>query len=85
MSKNQKHGKGSRAKLREFFFANVGKKLDSDTLRDIAGTSEWARRVRELRNEEGMNIITHNDRSDLKMGEYILLDLKIKPAFVLTP
>lgn len=28
-----------------------------------------------------MNIVTHNDRSNLKMGEYILLDLKIKPAF----
>jgi len=67
--------------LREFFTENVGKVLDSDTLREVAGTSEWARRVRELRNEEGMNIITHNDRSDLKVGEYILVDLKIKPAF----
>jgi hypothetical protein len=34
--------KGSRAKLREYFIANVGKVLNSDTLRDIAGTSEWA-------------------------------------------
>ena len=74
-------GKGSRTRLREFFLSNVGKTLDSDTLRDIAGTSEWARRVRELRNEEGMNIVTHNDRSDLKIGEYILLDLKVKPSF----
>jgi 5-methylcytosine-specific restriction endonuclease McrA len=73
--------KGSRAKLREFFIENVGKVLDSDTLREIAGTSEWARRVRELRNEEGLNIITHNDRTDLKPGEYLLVDLKIKPAF----
>ncbi len=31
-----------------------------------AGKSEWGRRVRELRNEEGMNIVTHNDRSELK-------------------
>ena len=74
-------GKGSRAKLREFFVENVGKVLDSDTLREVAGTSEWARRVRELRNEEGLNIITHNDRADLKPGEYLLVDLKIKPAF----
>jgi hypothetical protein len=59
----------------------MGKILDSDTLREIAGTSEWARRVRELRNEEGMNIVTHNDRSDLKVGEYLLADMKIKPAF----
>ena len=81
MKKKPAKGKGSRAKLREFFIENMGKVLDSDTLHDVAGTSEWARRVRELRNEEGMNIVTHNDRSDLKMGEYILLDLKIKPSF----
>ncbi len=81
MKQKPSKGKGSRAKLREFFLANVGKILDSDTLRDVAGTSEWGRRVRELRNEEGMNIITHNDRSDLKVGEYLLADLKIKPAF----
>lgn len=28
-----------------------------------------------------MNIVTHNDRSDLKPGEYILLDLKPVPSF----
>jgi len=73
--------KGARAKLREFFIANVGKTLSSDTLRKVAGTSEWARRVRELRNEEGLNIVTHNDRSDLKPGQYLLVDLKPLPAF----
>lgn len=60
MSAKAPKGKGSRAKLREFFIENVGKILNSDTLREIAGTSEWGRRVRELRNEEGMNIVTHN-------------------------
>lgn len=28
-----------------------------------------------------MNIVTHNDRSELKPGQYILLDLKPLPAF----
>ncbi len=74
-------GKGSRAKLREFFLANVGIVLDSNTLREVAGTSEWGRRVRELRNEEGLNIVTHNDRSDLKPGQYLLIDIKPLPAF----
>lgn len=55
--------------------------MDSDTLRNVAGTSEWARRVRELRNEDGLNIVTHNDRSDLKPGDYLLVDLKTIPAF----
>lgn len=80
MAKAQRE-KGSRAKLRDYFTANIGKILTSEQLREIAGTSEWARRVRELRNEEGMNIVTHNDRSDLKIGQYILIDLKPLPAF----
>ena len=37
--------------------------------------------MRELRNEEGMNIVTHNDRSELKPGQYLLVDLKPLPAF----
>lgn len=81
MNKRASKGQGSRAKLREFFLDNVGKVLNSDTLRDVAGTSEWGRRVRELRNEEGMNIVTHNDRSDLKPGEYLLIDTKSLPSF----
>src|SRR5665647_3431945 len=28
-----------------------------------------------------MNIVTHNDRSDLKPGEYLLIDIKPIPAF----
>lgn len=81
MENKSKKGKGSRAKLRDFFMANVGKVLDSSILREVAGTSEWARRVRELRNEEGLNIVTHNDRSDLKPGQYLLISLKPLPAF----
>lgn len=80
MAKAQRE-KGSRAKLREYFTINVGKVLTSEELREVAGTSEWARRVRELRNEEGMNIVTHNDRSDLKIGQYLLINLKPVPAF----
>ena len=81
MASKTPKGNGSRTKLREYFKANIGKVLDSELLREVAGTSEWARRIRELRNEEGMNIVTHNDRSDLKPGQYILIDLKPLPAF----
>ena len=81
MNKKAPKGQGSRTKLRDYFKENVGIVLDSDTLREIAGTSEWGRRVRELRNEEGMNIVTHNDRSTLKPGEYMLVDLKPIPSF----
>ena len=47
----------------------------------MAGVSEWARRVRELRNEEGYQILTHHDRDDLKPGQYILVTSKPLPAF----
>lgn len=72
---------GSKDKLREYFLVNIGVVLDSDTLRSVAGISEWARRVRELRNEEGYQILTHNDRSDLKPGQYVLENPKPQPAF----
>lgn len=72
---------GARDKLRKYFLNHLGKVLDSDTLRDVAGISEWARRVRELRNEEGYKILTHNDRSDLKPGQYILETPKPQHAF----
>ena len=70
----------ARDRLRDYFHANVGKVLRTDELRRVAGTSEYARRIRELRNEEGMAILTHNDRSDLKPGEYMLETLELRPA-----
>ncbi len=77
-----KRSKGSKAKLRLHFLTNVGRILESDELREISGNkSEWGRRVRELRDEEGYRILTHNDRSDLKPGQYLLLDPKPIPAF----
>jgi hypothetical protein len=77
-----KRGEGARAKLRAFFLANLNRVLAGDELRPAAGnTSEWARRVRELRTEEGYQILTHNDRAGLKPGEYLLLDPKPAPAF----
>lgn len=75
-------GTGSRSKLRSHFLKNLGRIMTSDELRKVAGgKSEWARRVRELRTEEGFQILTHNDRSDLKPGQYLLEDSDPKPAF----
>ncbi len=82
MKQKNPKSKGSKAKLREFFLENVGVILDSKVLQEASGNaSEWARRICELRGEEGMNIVTNNDRSDLKPGEYLLIDTKPLPAF----
>ena len=82
MTTSKKVPKGARAKLRRYFLGNLGRVMDSDELRGVAGgISEWARRIRELRDEEGYAIQTHNDRADLKPGQYILESAKPQPAF----
>lgn len=73
---------GSKAKLREFFLSNIGRVLDSDELRAASGNkAEFARRIRELRDEEGYRILTHNDRSTLKPGQYLLETPVPDPSF----
>ena len=65
----------SKELIRLYFLSNVGKVVNSDQLREASGNaSEWARRVRELREHERWPILTHNDRTDLKPGEYLLKD-----------
>lgn len=82
MASKKSKGEGAKDKLRKFFLSNVGKVLDSKTLQIVAGgASEWGRRVRELRNEEGLDIATHKDKDELKPGQYILLSKKPLPAF----
>lgn len=82
MAKEKSQRGGARGKLRAHFLANIGRVMDSDELRAVADNqSEWARRVRELRTEEGYLILTHNDRSELKPGQYLLETPKPQPAF----
>ncbi len=71
---------GAKWRLEKFFLEHLGVVVDSEQLREVAGVSEWARRVRELRNEMGYQIYTHKDRADLKPGEYILISKERLPA-----
>lgn len=73
---------GAKAKLRAHFLNNIGRVMDSAELSQVSGSkSEWARRVRELRQDEGYKILTHNDRSGLKPGQYLLEDATPEPTF----
>jgi hypothetical protein len=66
---------GSKSRLREFLLTNIGKVLESGELQAASGgASEFARRIRELRDEEGWPILTHNDSSKLRPGQYLLQD-----------
>ena len=66
----------------DFFLANIGIVLDSKEIREASGgASEWGRRTRELREDDGYQILSHKDRADLKPGQYLLETTKRLPAF----
>ena len=69
----------ARNKLRTFFEKNVGKVVNTRRLQKVAGVTQYARRIRELRDIEGMQIRSHIDRHDLKPGEYVLEALERTP------
>lgn len=74
--------KGSKAKILDFLLTKIGVVVSHEQLQQASGgAAEWARRVRELRDEDGWPIVSHKDRSDLKPGEYILLSNHRRPAF----
>jgi len=70
----------ARDRIRSFFEANLGKIVHTQQIREVAHISEYARRIRELRDEEGMQIKSHVDRHDLKPGEYVLESLDRSPV-----
>jgi hypothetical protein len=61
-------------KIIKYFRNNVGVQVTGEELSYLAkGRTEWARRVRELRTEEGWPIVTKNaGRGDLPVGVYVL-------------
>ena len=73
---------GSKQLILNFFLQNIGRVLESRDIQQASGgASEWARRVRELRNEDGYQILTHKDRANLKPNQYLMETVKRVPAF----
>ena len=51
---------GSKQLILELFLRNTGTILESKDIQKAGGGAvEWARRVRELRNEDGYQILSH--------------------------
>jgi hypothetical protein len=74
--------KGSKALILDFLLANIGRVLEAKEIQKASGgASEWGRRLRELRDEMGYQILSHKDRADLKPGEYLIETPKRVPAF----
>lgn len=55
--------------------------MTTDQIAKIARIRDYQRRIRELRNDEGMDIQSYRDRSDLKPSEYLLVTLNRTPRF----
>lgn len=73
---------GSKQLILEFFLSNIGTVLTSRDIQTASGGAvEWARRVRELRNEDGYQILSHKDRADLKPNQYLMETTHRLPSF----
>jgi hypothetical protein len=71
----RKQGGGAKSRLLAYFQENVQKVVTTEELFYVANSKkEFARRIRELRTEEGYAIATKfTGRPDLNMGEYVLM------------
>ncbi len=75
-------GRGSRGRVLAFLLANVGRVLRWQEIRKAAGDVEqWSRRLRELRDDFGYQILSHKDRQNLKPGQYLLETIDRTPSF----
>jgi SH3-like domain-containing protein len=72
---------GSQESILEFLRMNVGKPISGEELRYVArDASEWARRVRELRTEDGWPVQSKTSgRPDLPVGVYVLEEDRQSP------
>lgn len=64
--------RGAKERVLLYLRSNVGTVVDKDALSGVAGIYEWARRVRELRVEEGWPVSSSTNRDDLRPGQYLL-------------
>lgn len=71
----------SRDKILAFLQENVERPVSGEELRYVSGNaSEWARRLRELRTEQGWSIASKaSGRADLPVGVYVLESLRQLP------
>ena len=72
--------RGARSRLRDHFLSNLGRVMGHEELCAVAGSgSAWTRRLRELRDIDGLTLLTHGSHAGLKIGEYVLTDPTPRP------
>lgn len=70
----------ARSRILDLFLSNIGNVVDKSQIAEVAQIAEWARRVRELRDEYGYEIRSHKDEITLKPGQYILRNATPNPV-----
>lgn len=70
----------ARSRILDLFLSNIGIVVDKSQISEVAQIAEWARRVRELRDEYGYDIRSHKEETSLKPGQYILRDPNPNPV-----
>lgn len=70
----------TRERIKNLFLKHIGKIITKEQISREAGISEWARQVRELRDEYGYEIKSYKEMPGrLKPGEYLLESPKATP------
>lgn len=64
--------RGAKPRILFYLRSRVGVTVDKEELSGVSGIYEWARRVRELRVEDGWRISSDKTRDDLRPGQYVL-------------
>jgi len=70
---NERSGKG---RIRKYLQDNIGNTVTSERIARVSGIKQYARRVRELRNEEGFIIDSTRTRSELGQNEYFVREIR---------
>ena len=72
----QENATSAKERIKQFLLEHVGEVVTSHQIQQIAApTVEWARRLREIRSDEGWDIRSHHDDQDLRPDQYRLAAL----------
>ena len=72
----------ARERILRYLQLRRGQVVRKEALQGVAGISEWARRIRELREDFGWVVHTHTTDASMSPGEYRLDSLEPRPELV---
>ena len=80
LNRLRRSGGSAETRIRALFEARVGETTTLEEIEYVAQISSAARRLRELRTEQGLRIESYKDNPELRPSEYVLVDATPIPA-----